>query len=579
MKFEKIKMKIAGQSRFFLPLVIAFSAGTISASCDFEDAAWQTLKKSKQAHLLKSAVPAGLDAQCFAMYLRCVSLTDETISEHDFLSRIEAYTETHDRISTAMFFTIDSALNLDSRPELAADLVTLWTKTHGKPRDRLVELEKRAAYMEMDSLYSMLSRAGNLDAYELVKWGRLLGILKKYDDAARIYCEAGAREPSLTQMLRAQLLRMLSEADAPQRAEILNSYYTCSIQESGTDIPGLLRWITTVYGNFGLYSDEVAGISTAFSDPVRSARELFELAKRRFSRRLFKETIEPAIAAHAILRTEQEQNECAALLYLSYLETGKTDSAIIWFKKGKLTDPESMKRAAVLYQAAGLFVQADSLIGMMAPSITRDTLSLRQLIFTGRISDARHMATERTKLKHWRGSAGDASLWKIRTAVYTGDLAGTIDCIDSARFDMAWQGAREVLGQRYAAHIFKTDPDTYNLWGKLMRALYTGHPETMPDTVVAAQARGAVRELIYAALAEALAAERRYDLVYSLISTMPATEASPRLLYFYSESCIMQGKTVQAQQMLEKLILEYPLDVFSGKARIYLLVLAGKTGM
>jgi|GEM_PF-3180875 len=543
----------------------------LDAACEFDDSLWLEMKKAKRDKALAGTAVETLDSRCFAQYLRRLAENGAGDAAVDLMPKIERYTAARGPLNPSLFFAIRDALGESGRPAPAAAMLALWEKGRGKAPDALQNLERRGAYREMDSVYAMMSDAGALDVYSMLRWGSIRCVLKEWEGAAEVFCRVSILEPNLASMARAQMVQQLTDAGDDARAAALGAYYACCSAEAAADMMDLSRWLSDTYAYFGLYAQEVAAIMSSTPDRAAAGQRLLEVARRRFSRRLFRETIEPAQTAYGMLQQQPQRTECAALLYQSYLKSGRTDSAIAWFNKAALNDERSVSSAAALYQAAGLFPQADSLIGLLAPSISRDTLQFRQHIFKGQLTEAAALVGERTAMKHWRSFPLDASLWRLRTAVYAGDRAAAAGIIDSARIDPSWHGAREMLTQQYAVQVFTTAPEAYKGWGKLMRALFIGQPALVADTIAALQIYGPVRELMYVTLAEALIRAGMFARSLDVLSRLAEAEVTPRVMYYRAEALAMQGKTAEARSMLEELILKHPLDVFSQKARMYLL--------
>jgi hypothetical protein len=259
------------------------------------------------------------------------------------------------------------------------------------------------------------------------------------------------------------------------------------------------------------------------------------------------------------------------------METGQPDSAVAWFPRASIKDMRIIGRAVTMYQSAGLLTRADSLINLMGSSVARDTLMIRQMIFKGKPDEARSLAAGNTIKKHWAGVRSERWLWMTRVNVFNGELAAAAACIDSAGFDADWHAAREMLEHRYASAVFMSAPELFGAWGKMMLAAYQGHPETIADTIASLNPEKSVREYMLAALARALLDAGMYDRCTQVISGKSGTEPSYRLILLCAEACIMQGKNEEAVRMLENIVLECPDDIFSDKARMYLLGLDGKT--
>ncbi len=430
--------------RYAVVLICALSlaARGEAGRCVYSDSSWQKLRVSQRKAALETAQLSMLDGRCFALLLKRVAQGREGDASEAVLSLVGRYCSTNASFSTSLFIEILGAVPADRAPGLAAGLLAKWSEANGRVRDVLDGLEEGGAYREMDSVYVLCDLAGGLDIYDLLKWASVRGVLGDYAGAARVFCAVSLREPRLWAMARSQFVQQLSEAEPGVRAPALHEFYACCREGSIADTARLLEWLSDTYAHFGLYAEETASIEAGVGDPVERARRLLDVARGRFGQRLFEHAIAPALAAYQSLPDGPARSECAALLYQSYVAVQRSDSALVWFRKAGVSDMQSMTSAAVLYQQAGLLAQSDSLIASLPPSITRDTLEIRQCIFEGAIEKARSLTLERSVMRHWAKASADASLWRVRTAVYAGDLAAALNDIDSAHFAPSWHAAR-----------------------------------------------------------------------------------------------------------------------------------------
>ena len=185
------------------------------------------------------------------------------------------------------------------------------------------------------------------------------------------------------------------------------------------DTLGFKQWISGTYDRFGLYDEEVDVLVSLDSKNYPSARELLETARQRFSQRLFSYVIRPAKQAFARSATASQKALCALLLYQSYAQTEKNDSAAMWLAGVPLAQEPYKAEAVAFFQRSRYLGKADSLIKTLSPSFMRDTLTIRQMLFSGDLRGAAD-AAERT-FQTWGGDKGDgneALLWRIRTLIF-----------------------------------------------------------------------------------------------------------------------------------------------------------------
>ncbi|MBD3391588.1 MAG: hypothetical protein GF418_06020 [Chitinivibrionales bacterium] len=555
-------------------LVMLAAAGVLAARaehpCMFADSAWDRARRSRKQDALASPSYESMDAPCFAWFLKRVRNNAGGQSGDPLLHHLDRYLSVKGPPDLALMHQVMTAVPEQESPGLAGALVERWAMHHGRPREVLDAMEEEGAYRRMDSVYGIIDMTGALDVYDLLKWGRVRGILQDYAGAARVFCTASRDEPRIVSMARAQLVQQVLDADTDARGRALDEYRACCLASGVVDTAGLLRWLAHTYARFELFENEIETIVEAAPDSRAAGAQLLLVARRRFSRGRFNEAIAAARPAHRFLGGHPSAKECAVLLYHAFARTGPPDSAIAWFDRADLSDARSVATVVALYQEAGLFSEADSLIRALPPSAARDTLAFRQRIFMNRLQEARDLVLKRTAMRHWARLKDDAVLWKTRTAVYGGDLAAAIGHIDSTSIRPSWEAAHEMLTHKYVTQVFRSAPDAFGTWGRLARVLYAGKPELMLDDTLGRHEPAAVRELFAVTLAEALIRKRFFSEAAAVLSRVPREEATPRVAYFLAESLLMQGEVDRAKSILENLVVEHPHDVFSSKARMYL---------
>ena len=88
-----------------------------------------------------------------------------------------------------------------------------------------------------------------------------------------------------------------------------------------------------------------------------------------------------------------------------------------------------------------------------------------------------------------------------------------------------------------------------------------------------------MRELIDVTLAKALIDRGNAMRAQQILSAIPQDLMTARARYHLAETLIAQGQITKGRSLLEKVIVESPQDIYSSKARIYLLELESQTRM
>ena len=218
---------------------------------------------------------------------------------------------------------------------------------------------------QADSMLAIVDSAGLLDPYDMVRWIQVKGVLSMYNEAARLCCRVHG-DSHLSSLARSRLVEQLADVDLPTRRDALAQYRSCVFSFKNADTLRLKLWLSSVYENFGMYTEADGLLFDLDSGRFPSAIQFLENAQRRFYQRLFSQSVTPAFAAYQRTADPALRSLVATILYQCYLLAGRSDSAAYWLSKASFTDPRYKAQAAAFLQEAGYFDKADSLISTLA---------------------------------------------------------------------------------------------------------------------------------------------------------------------------------------------------------------------
>jgi hypothetical protein len=264
------------------------------------------------------------------------------------------------------------------------------------------------------------------------------------------------------------------------------------------------------------------------------------------------------------------------MLFQWYWQERRPDSASLWLARASLSDERFKIRAIGFLQSAGMLDKADSLTATLRPSLSRDTLVLRALLFAGNAKAAY------ARCKGISLPRDERVLWKTRTALFSGNGAELMGWIDTAAFTPGSPGGEEVLSYRYRLEVLASAsaPQALQDYCAMAFALWRGRPDKAAVPGFLAYPRP-VREMLVCDIVKGLTGMRRFgearDVAAAIgLDSAGVDSAGPEIRYFHAEILIQQGLTDQGAAALERLMLAYPHDVFYGRARLLLASLKKK---
>jgi hypothetical protein len=433
---------------------------------------------------------------------------------------------------------------------------------------------------EADSLCTAFDLTRFMGPFDLVKWLRIKGTLGQYGQAGRLACLATGKDPHFGPMLQYQLAEVVKDAKIDTVRAVLQAYVLCALGEGKCDTMAFKQWISGTYDRFGLYDEEVDALVSLDSKNHPSAQELLEAARQRFSRGLFSRAIRPALLAYARSTTVSQKTLCALLLYQSYAQTEKNDSAALWLAKVPLSQDSYKAEAITFFQRSRYFAKADSLIKTLRPSFMRDTLAIRQMLYDGNVKGATDAAAQAFQAQSRdKSNRNEAMLWRIRTLIFGGFIGAVLPLPDSINFTPSMNGAEEVLSDKYAFIMLQAYPSIWKDFGSIRLAAWAQRPDIALRALGSPELENCpagVKDLLIIDGVKTLEAGKLFSEARAVLERTAPAAASAEHRYYYAEALLGAGAPEQARQALEELVLKFPGDVFSEKARIALLRLQNK---
>lgn len=467
-------------------------------------------------------------------------------------------------------FSLKLLTDLLTKGELAGDLdrssrlAGLWEKRNGYHNEVAGKLAESGAYGKADTLFMLFDKAGRLDSYDLLQWAHIQEVLGAVKDACSLYCRICVNNSQLAPVIFNQLTSIVSDASSDTVRQLIDSFCRCYLLSKNADTAMIRNWCADNYGRAGLYDDQIRVIVALDFPHWPSAQKLLDVARERFSKKHYSQTALPANLAYVRLAKPELKSIAAALLYQSYLETGKKDSALYWLEKADLHSDSRKADAAVLYQSTGHLQKSREIIESLSPSVVRDTLLIRQYLFSDDPANALAVVLHRGAV--WDRSEREAALWKARTLLYSANKDELTAMFDSINIQPSWDSAEELLRIRYLLQRFG-DENMFKLWAKIEYDLFIGRTQHAAQLIAGKFADATTGSILALRVAKVFIENGDAKGALSVLSYYD-NENSAEYMYYNAESLFLSGDSERSFRTLQKLLLNYPGDIFSSKARI-----------
>jgi tetratricopeptide (TPR) repeat protein len=186
-------------------------------------------------------------------------------------------------------------------------------------------------------------------------------------------------------------------------------------------------------------------------------------------------------------------------------------------------------------------------------------------------------------------------LWQARALIFNGRPHDAAPVLDSMRFMPAWHATAEILRYKYWMQKLEDGQNALSVWGRLEYLIYIGDlaaaAELLKKQALASKhgAAGESGEMMAVRLCRPLAQAGRYQEALEVLELaggpalpdygikgidrggeQPEFAHSPEYLYFKAEMLHETGRKEDARTIAQKILKEFPGDVFAQKARILL---------
>lgn len=420
---------------------------------------------------------------------------------------------------------------------------------------------------EADSLLSAADSMGALDALDFLAWMPAKAALGRYFDAGVLCCKAGVKEPGLAAIACSRLYEMVRDKPAETRRLCLAAYRQCALSREQCDTLRIKEWLSRTYGSLGMFAEETDLLRELDTPHFPSANDFLDAARTRLAMGFAAEAVTPGMEAYRRLPAGAQKSLAATMVYHCFAVLGKTADAALWLPRAQLADARFRSQAAGFLQSAGLLDKADSLISSLPASLVRDTLAVRQALFSGNAERA-------LKLSAALGQDRDAAgIWKIRACVFSGHADSLEGWIDTASPPKDPQYSREQLSYRYKLELLKDAPIALADFGVLEYSLWLGRPAQAPLASVSTYP-APVRRMMVCEVVSALLDKSQVSDASAALSKIPLSETGPEVDFYRGDILVRQGSIAQGSKVLEQIVLSYPDDVFAIKAKSVLAHLA-----
>ncbi len=462
---------------------------------------------------------------------------------------------------------------------------TLWRSFQASHKPLFLEayrLYNDGSIYTADTLLHIYDSEGKTDNQTLSLWIKIKTITKDYKAIPPLYCRLfslvsqSPKELSLPggipgsiHSIKTQFQQTLDESGKDNIPQILSGFKNCILSMKNVYDPELLRWLAYLSGNYGLYDDEleVTLAIRSSDDGFSTSGDLADIARNRFFNKSFVHALRAGREAFKKADNDNDRSTAGSLIYQSFVALGLNDSALQWIGYAKLSNLNNLQNAINLYQLSGQTALAQALINKLQSSVTKDTLTIRQALFSQNLKAAYELLHHNDSLKSHKN---ELYLWKVRVTLFNKESDNLMKLLDSIPEIPQFRGAAEVLEYKYRALKLMDCPEVLEAWQLIEYNIYINRFSAALAFFEQLQCNIYCKTVCARVIVHRLFERKKIADALAVLSSFDESGISAELLYLKALCLLEQKNPAESRILLEKILLDFPDDIYSGKARLVL---------
>lgn len=565
------------QIKHFILLSIILSATSIYSAVCSADSAWETFGFSQKVSSLQSHLNSTSN-ECLSSALASINKNTSEDTIKNFISILQRWSTTNTVGNQLLFAGYSNEFIHRNRTTWQA-IVTLWEKSNTSPYAAIVSLINSGEPLVADTLLRILDSEGKIDVPELLRWTKIKLVIHEYASIPALYCRIISKKPQnkkdSTSLLRAQTLALsqfssqVGEVPGEVADQFLQQYKKCALEMPDADSSSIRSWLAQTYSRLGMFDRELEILTSIVPSEsgVTLSADLADIARERFLYLQYIPALRAAKASYSRAQDSEIKADAASIVYQSFLALGLEDSALIWLKKADITTDSRIVDAVVLYQNSGQIQQSQAFIDKLGPSLIKDTLQIRAFIMSSNTEKAFSRLSESTFLKR---SAPEMLLWKVRILLFTDKTAEAAATLDSCTIPIGHDFAKELLLYKYWLERLQDCPEALNTWSAIEFNIYIGRLEKSALLSQNEKIGLACKWRLTLRVARAFHEKKKLSPAIETMNSCNEKDVSAEFLYFKAQYLYEFGKISLAKELLQRIVLDFTNEIYSGKARLLL---------
>jgi hypothetical protein len=536
---------------FLLPLPLTITGST----CPEPQSAAEFLQFLEK----KGRPPSTMSESCFCTLLQQNNDDDATALVTAYCRRFPV----HD----TLLFCVFRQPSLRNNRKLFTTVLRGWKKTNPSLPAVLAALQRSGTSDHMDTLLRIFDREDELEVQQLLQWVEVKKVLDDFGPVPDLFCKVIAKRPELLPRALRQFEILLDDLPGPLADSILQQFTRCTSSDRLVQAGLLRRWAIGQYGRKHLYNRQISAVSALKKNSTEQCSLFLSIARDCYEQRRYI----PAATAGRTLYTHACDNslrrEAASLLVAVYRGMDRPDSAAVWLEQTGAPTEKNRREAVALYLTLGNLTRAAELLSLLPPSLERDTLQLQYLLLSDSLHAARRFAFDETA--PLARAPYPRLEWRFRTSLFDGSTDTCLILLDSLTAVAPQSEITGIQEYRYWLLRLSDTPAALAKFIKIEYTLYKGEYE-----LAVRQLCDSDRDPVNDWRIGVHVARRQLDRseAAAAVATLRCAPepGEPEYLYCLADALFRDREYNGARELLQHLVLDYPADQYTTRARLLL---------
>jgi hypothetical protein len=446
-----------------------------------------------------------------------------------------------------------------------------WMKKNRSPQEAFMTLLNDGFPAMADTVFIIFDSDTVLDKYDMARWARVKSVTGDYYKIPDLLCRsltsADRRFIEITLMQFSEILQETGPEITDTVVELFSRHCFPSLRMDDQEKSTVFSWVIGTWGELNKYRKQIEFVKRSVLVEQEQCMLLYQLSESNYTRKNYIAAAAAASAAYNVKGDEKGKSQAAKIAFQSWVALNRSDSVMVWLERAGVEYNIGRTEAVTLYQNKGQLDKSKQLLDALPQSLSKDTLRIRQCLCANEKEEVAFALLE--KSPHLSQEPVLSEIWRLQLLLFYKKFATFQHEVDSLRVLQDWSYFPQLLRYRYWVQICSGQEDLLAIWAAVEYNNFTGKPQNSSVLFNGGAIAEPQRSLLALEVAKALSTQSAEEVV-QFFDACKDTFSDPGVLYCKAEANLGAGNQNLATDLLQSIVMNYPFNVYSGKARILL---------